>query len=68
MNSNELEQATQAFINKGNAVQVVTEGTRTTSVHTLNGDPALRHCACGCHGDYTAHSMRAGEGRFADQR
>ena len=23
--------------------------------------PTLADCRCGCHGDYTEHSMRAGE-------
>lgn len=28
--------------------------------------PTLADCRCGCHGDYTDHSMRAGEsGRSA---
>lgn len=27
----------------------------------LPDSPRLRDCQCGCDGDYTAHSMRAGE-------
>ena len=36
------------------AVQVVPEGKRTI-------DSAIRHCRCGCHGDWTEHTMRLGE-------
>ena len=63
MNSNELELAMQAFLNKGNAVQVVQEGERVTPVYNK-----LTNCKCGCEGNYTDHTMRLGEGRFADQR
>lgn len=35
-------------------VTVVAEGVRAI-------DPALRHCDCGCNGNYTNHTMRMGE-------
>lgn len=41
-------------------VRVVAEGTRTI-------DPAIRHCTCGCRGDWTEHTMRLGErGQYGD--
>ena len=30
--------------------------------------PGINDCRCGCHGDYTEHSMRAGEsGRYSSE-
>lgn len=60
MTKAELAQAMAAFANKGGQVQQVTEGERVIN-------SSLRYCKCGCEGNYTDHSMRQGEGRFADQ-
>ena len=59
MTSEQLKQLTDAYTGK--------------IKHCLPGDHAIRlvprnlwQCQCGCHGDFTEHSMRAGEsGRCA---
>lgn len=59
-----------AFFARGGTVQHIAEGERTLkqgSDPIRDVDPALRHCQCGCEGNYTDHTMRMGEGRFADQ-
>lgn len=61
MNSKDLEAAMAAFKGK---IQVVADGERSEA--DLVND-RLRYCKCGCDGNYTDHSMRQGEGRFADQ-
>lgn len=53
MNRNDLNEQIEAFFAKGGKVTSVAEGQRT--------DPGLNGCRCGCHGNYTDHSMRAGE-------
>lgn len=60
MNKQDLAAMMEAFQNKGGKVEQVKEGERVT-------DSRLRYCKCGCEGNYTDHSMRQGEGRFADQ-
>ncbi len=42
------------FLAKCKSVTVVAEGERVI-------DPMIRRCRCGCEGDWTAHTMRAGE-------
>ena len=43
-------------------VQEIPAGQRTEVL------PGLNTCRCGCHGDYTEHSMRAGEaGRYSSE-
>lgn len=54
------EQLAQAMANFQGEVKQVKEGERVI-------DTSLRFCKCGCEGNYTDHSMRQGEGRFADQ-
>lgn len=60
MTKEQLAQAMQAFAESGKKVTAVEEGASGI-------DPMLKHCNCGCRGNYTEHTMRAGEGRFADQ-
>lgn len=60
MNKAELAAMMEAFQNNGGKVKKVEEGKRSI-------DPAIRYCKCGCEGNYTDHTMRQGEGRFADQ-
>jgi hypothetical protein len=60
MTKEQLAQAMAAFTQSGGQVKQVAEGERSVS-------PELRFCKCGCEGNYTDHSMRQGEGRFADQ-
>lgn len=47
------------------AIQVIPTGQTALPVGaglTSSGaDELLRHCRCGCDGDYTDHSMRLGE-------
>ena len=50
------------FFAKGGKIQEVPAGQRAETVTGLNA------CRCGCHGDYTEHSMRAGEsGRYSSE-
>jgi len=60
MTKQELEMAVAAFSQNGGKVRQVKENDRAI-------DPAIRNCQCGCHGNWTDHTMRQGEGRFADQ-
>lgn len=54
MNKEELAKAMSAFTENGGKVKQVKEGERAI-------DPAIRYCKCGCHGDWTDHTMRLGE-------
>ncbi len=49
-----IEEAMQRYQANGGKVQQVPTGARTI-------DDGLRHCRCGCRGNYTEHSMRLGE-------
>lgn len=60
MNKSELAAMMEAFQSKGGVVKEVKEGERVI-------DPAIRYCKCGCEGNWTDHTMRQGERRFADQ-
>lgn len=64
MSRDEIAAAMQAFEAKGGTVAQLAEGAASES-HLLN--ERVRYCKCGCEGNYTDHSMRQGEGRFADQ-
>lgn len=55
MTKEQLALAMQAFTANGGKVETVKEGERAYTDHSL------RNCQCGCHGDYTEHSMRRGE-------
>lgn len=58
----DIESQIAAFFAKGGKIQEVPAGQRTEAV------PGLSSCRCGCHGDYTEHSMRAGEsGRYSSE-
>lgn len=60
MTKEQLAAAMANFSEAGRKIQVVAEGERTI-------DPAIRNCRCGCLGNWTDHTMRAGEsGRRAD--
>ena len=48
-------ESVEAFLARKGQIQQVEEGVSNAK------DPALRYCRCGCHGDYSQHSMRAGE-------
>lgn len=54
MTKEELAQNVQEFILKGGKVTECEEG------ETLQAY-GIANCRCGCSGDYTEHSMRAGE-------
>ena len=51
-----LERATIAYQSEGGMIHTIPEGERSAP-----SNRALRYCRCGCDGDYTEHSMRAGE-------
>lgn len=62
MNREELARLTESFISNGNKIKNCAEG--DTAVRQVPKN--LWQCQCGCHGDFTDHSMRAGEsGRCA---
>lgn len=63
-NKPDLAAMMAAFQNAGGKVQQVAEGVKSESA-MLND--SVRYCTCGCEGNYTDHSMRKGEGKFADQ-
>lgn len=54
MNKAELAAMMEAFQGKGGKVKEIKEGERVI-------DPAIRNCRCGCLGNWTDHTMRAGE-------
>ena len=54
--------STEAYISSGGKVKQCAEGDHAIRLVPRN----LWQCQCGCHGDFTEHSMRAGEsGRCA---
>ena len=56
--------AVAAFLaNGGKVTQCATGDNALRESHYR--DPSIAECLCGCHGDWTEHTMRAGEsGRF----
>lgn len=51
----------EAFLARGGEIDVAPMG--MTAIEAI---PGLWRCRCGCHGNYTEHTMRAGEsGRCA---
>ena len=60
MTKEQLAAAMASFADRGGKIKEVKDGERAT-------DPAIRYCKCGCEGNWTDHTMRQGEGRFADQ-
>ena len=62
MDKKDLAAAMAAFQAEGGEITQVAEGEKSSLI-----DPQLRFCKCGCEGNYTDHSMRLGEGSFADQ-
>lgn len=52
-----IHNATSAHIANGGAIKQCATG--DTAILKIPRD--LIFCQCGCHGDYTEHSMRAGE-------
>lgn len=65
MTKEELAALTAAFEQSGGKVERIADGV------TANPEPAfnstIKWCNCGCHGDWTEHTMRLGEGKFRDQ-
>lgn len=62
MSNPDLKQLTDSYLNGGGKIKQCADG--DTSVRLV--PRGLWRCRCGCHGDYTDHSMRAGEsGRCA---
>jgi hypothetical protein len=57
MNREDLQKAMAAFESNGGAVKQCLPGDHAIRLVPRN----LWQCQCGCHGDYTEHSMRAGE-------
>lgn len=64
MTKEELAAAMVAFEQKGGKVEEVPVG---VSGRSDVESSSLRFCTCGCYGDWTDHTMRLGEGKFADQ-
>lgn len=58
MTKEELAKSMAAFQASGGKVKEIKESERAI-------DPAIRNCRCGCNGNCTDHTMRAGEsGRY----
>lgn len=57
MNAQQLEALTASYIQSGGKVKQCQEGDNALIFKPRD----LWSCECGCHGDYTEHSMRAGE-------
>lgn len=57
MTKEELAAAMAAFEQNGGKVKQCADGDQAIRIVPRN----LWQCQCGCHGDYTDHSMRAGE-------
>ena len=54
--------STEAYVSSGGKVKQCAEVDQAIRISPRD----LWHCECGCHGDFTEHSMRAGEsGRCA---
>lgn len=59
-----LDALTAQFLANGGQIKQCLEGDRAVRFVPRE----LYRCQCGCHGDYTEHSMRAGEsGRDASE-
>lgn len=52
-----LQSLTEQFLASGGQVKQCLPGDRAVRFAPID----LWRCQCGCHGDYTEHSMRAGE-------
>lgn len=52
-----LQSLTEQFLVNGGQVKQCLDGDRALRFAPRD----LHRCQCGCHGDYTDHSMRAGE-------
>lgn len=52
-----LEELTSRFLSNGGKVKKCLPGDQAVRFAPRN----LWSCQCGCHGDFTEHSMRAGE-------
>jgi len=62
MTSEQLQKAMADHLANGGRVKQCAEGDHAIRLVPRN----LWQCQCGCHGDFTEHSMRAGEsGRCA---
>lgn len=62
MTREQLAQATSAYASGGGKIKQCADGDQAIRLVPRT----LWQCQCGCHGDFTDHSMRAGEsGRCA---
>lgn len=62
MTREQLAQLTSAYAGSGGKIKQCADGDHAIRLVPRN----LWQCQCGCHGDFTDHSMRAGEsGRCA---
>ena len=57
MKTQDINAQIEAFFQSGGKVKQCAEG--DTAIR--HAPRALYRCECGCHGDFTEHSMRAGE-------
>jgi hypothetical protein len=63
MNKKTIAEATAEFLAQGGKVTRIADAEKGGK----EIDYWLRYCDCGCNGNRTDHSMRQGEGQFADQ-
>lgn len=54
MTKQELAAQMEAFAARGGSVKQLPEGQSAI-------DPMMKHCRCGCRGNWTDHTMRLGE-------
>ena len=57
MTPQELSSLTASYLQSGGQIKHCAEGDNAVRLQPRN----LWQCQCGCHGDFTEHSMRAGE-------
>ena len=57
MTHQDLSSLTAAYLQQGGKIKHCAEGDNAIRQQPRN----LWQCQCGCHGDFTDHSMRAGE-------
>lgn len=71
MNKHDLDEIYRKIdqhLDSGKSLQSLIDDFLTGSSNIKEAVPGLNACRCGCRGDYTEHSMRAGEsGRYSSE-
>lgn len=60
-----MTESVEEFLSRGGKIQEVEPGVRGEELRNSYNkpavDPLIKDCKCGCLGDWTEHTMRAGE-------